>query len=245
MFKFYEVGGCVRDELMGLKSKDIDYTVVADKELLDRTHNPDEIFHVLEDYLKKQGYTIWLSTPDCFTIRAKFPTDHKNAGITADFVLARKEVGYISGTRKPRVVPGTLEDDLRRRDFTINAIAKDEDGKYIDLFNGIYHIEYGLLITPLDVIETLNDDPLRILRAIRFAITKGFFISSPLCNAIKHYDYENRMKVVSQERIQDELTKCFKYDTFMTLELLKGYPALFTYILKKTSIWLKPTNESR
>jgi tRNA nucleotidyltransferase/poly(A) polymerase len=98
MFTFYEVGGKVRDELLGLKSKDIDYVAVADKELLDQTLDPGEIFYVLNDYLEKQGYQIFLVTEDCFTIRAKFPIGHLHEGIVADFVLARKELGYSPGS---------------------------------------------------------------------------------------------------------------------------------------------------
>lgn len=244
MFKFYEVGGCVRDEIMGLKSKDIDYTVVADEQLLYRTTSPGEIFLILEAYLEEKGYHIWLSTPDCFTIRAKFPQDHKNAGITADFVLARKEVGYIPGTRKPQVIAGTLYDDLERRDFTCNAIAKAEDGTIIDPFNGIIDIRMKTLSTPLDVKITLDDDPLRVLRAIRFSITKNFKMCTVLENAIKTYDY-SKMKVVSEERIREELYKALKHDTIGTLEKLEFFKPFRDYIFTKTKLWLCPTNKQQ
>ncbi len=243
MFKFYEVGGCVRDEIMGLKSKDIDYTVVADEELLLQTVDPDEIFYVLEDYLKKQGYTIWLSTPTCFTIRAKFPVGHKNAGITADFVLARKEIGYIAGTRTPIVKAGTLYDDLERRDFTVNAIAKDEEGNLIDPFDGQLAIRNKMLVTPLPVEDTFNDDPLRILRAIRFHITKRFKFNVDMQNVIIHYDYDSKMGVVSEERIREELFKMFKHDTLISMARLCDFPKLARYIFDNTKLWLKPTNE--
>lgn len=244
MFKFYEVGGAVRDELMGLKSKDIDYTVVADEELLYKTTNPSEILYVLQNYLEKLEYTIWLVTEDCFTIRAKFPAYHKNAGITADFVLARKETGYIPGTRRPIVVAGTLHDDLQRRDFTVNAIAKDEEGNYIDPFNGRGAIKDKSLHTPFPNCEqTFNDDPLRILRAIRFSITKKFYIPLRMDIVIKDYDYYGKMGVVSEERIREELYKCFKADTLETLYKLKEFPRLSEYIFTRTNLWLKPTNE--
>lgn len=243
MFKFYEVGGCVRDEIMGLKSKDIDYTVVADEQLLYRTTSPGEIFLILEAYLEEKGYHIWLSTPDCFTIRAKFPPDHKNAGITADFVLARKEVGYIPGTRKPQVIAGTLHDDLERRDFTCNAIAKDEDGKLIDPFDGQWSIRNRTLRTPLECNVTFNDDPLRILRAIRFSVTKNMHIPISMGSAILNYDYYGKMSVVSEERIREELYKALKHDTIGTLEKLEFFKPLRDYIFTKTKLWLKPTNE--
>lgn len=246
MFKFYEVGGCVRDEIMNIKSKDIDYTVVPDEELLYNTTNPHEIFYVLRSYLEKNNYHIWLVTEECFTIRAKFPTGHKNEGLTADFVLARKEVGYIEGTRTPKVVIGTLYDDLERRDFTVNAIAKDEDGNLIDPFDGQAAIRRKLLITPLPVLTTFNDDPLRILRAIRFSITKGFTIPREMHEVIMNYKYFDRMHVVSDERIREELHKCFAYNTWQTLEHLRVYRPLGWYIFNSgTKLWIKLTNEKR
>lgn len=245
MFKFYEVGGCVRDELMGLKTKDIDYTVVYERDSIEQEQKPtaEGAFTLLEKYLTEQGYTIWLSTPDCFTIRAKFPLGHKNAGTTADFVLARKELGYKPGTRQPIVALGTLHDDLERRDFTVNAIAKDENGKLIDPFGGIQCIEDRVLYTPLDCNITLNEDPLRILRAIRFSITKEFYISPSIIEVIKNFNYKEKMGVVSEERIREELHRCFKHNTLDTIGALMEFPDLTEYIFGKTNLWLKPTNE--
>lgn len=94
MFTFYEVGGKVRDELLGIESKDIDYVAVPTQNIWYSKYDVQDVFKKLEEYLKDVGYYIFLSTPDCFTIRAKFPKDHINKDITADFVLARKEIGY-------------------------------------------------------------------------------------------------------------------------------------------------------
>ena len=97
------------------------------------------------------------------------PEGYKYQGV-ADFVMARKEVGYIPNTRTPIVEPGNLYDDLSRRDFTVNALAKDPDtGEIIDYFGGLEDIKKKLLRTPL---PPFDDDPLRILRGIRFSITK-------------------------------------------------------------------------
>jgi tRNA nucleotidyltransferase/poly(A) polymerase len=245
MFKFYEVGGCVRDEIMGLKSKDIDYVVVADDELLYKTTSPSDIFYVLQNYLEKSGYHIWLSTEECFTIRAKFPDTHKNARLTADFVLARKELEYVAGTRRPVIVAGTLLDDLTRRDFTVNAIAKDEQGNYIDPFDGIADINNKMLRTPRATLQTFNDDPLRILRAIRFSITKKLEIPLDMIHVIRNYDYNAKMGVVSEERIREELYKALKKDSRETIYLLTLFPSLLKYIFTKTNLWLKPTNEKQ
>jgi hypothetical protein len=137
----------------------------------------------------------------------------------------------------------TLEDDLIRRDFTLNAMAEDIDGNLIDLFDGRWALENKLLITPLDTKVTFDDDPLRILRAIRFSIVKGFEIPDDMWHDIYHYDYESKMGVVSAERIREELLKCFKHDTLETLEKLRQFTHLKDYIFKKTNLWLKPTFE--
>lgn len=241
-FKFYEVGGKVRDELLGLKSKDVDYVAVPSDDLIRDVESAHTMFGILNDYLKAEGFEIFLVTDHCFTIRAKFPKDHVYSGI-ADFVMARKEVGYIPGTRTPIIKPGTLYDDLERRDFTLNALAKDSDGHIIDYFDGIKHLGERILKTPLDIKVTFDDDPLRILRAIRFSITKGFTIPSDMWHDIYHYDYQTKMFVVSDERIREELFKCFKFDTLETLEKLRLFPHLTDYIFRDNKLWLKPTFE--
>jgi tRNA nucleotidyltransferase/poly(A) polymerase len=241
LFTFYEVGGKVRDEFLGLQSKDVDYVAVPNESLLERYKTAHEMFVILETFLTNEKFEIFLSTPDCFTVRAKFPKDHKYQGV-ADFVMARKEIGYVEGTRTPIVVPGTLYDDLERRDFTVNAMAKDENGKIIDLFDGMNDLKRMVLITPLPPKQTFNDDPLRILRAVRFAITKGFSLKF-LDHFINNYDYENKMSVVSTDRIREELYKCFKHDTMGTLDMLNDYPTLKRYIFENKLMWLKPTNE--
>jgi tRNA nucleotidyltransferase/poly(A) polymerase len=241
LFTFYEVGGKVRDEILGLQSKDVDYVAVPNDSLLEKYKTAHEMFVVLESYLLTEKFEIFLSTPDCFTIRAKFPTDHKYQGV-ADFVMARKEIGYVEGTRTPIVIPGTLKDDLERRDFTVNAMAKDDNGDIIDLFDGKIDLERMVLITPLPTKQTFDDDPLRILRAIRFAITKGFSLKY-LDYYINNYNYEDKMSVVSSERIREELLKCFKHDTMRTLDLLDNYPTLKRYVFENKLMWLKPTME--
>lgn len=241
MVKIYKVGGCVRDRLLGLDSKDIDFVFVISD--LSSIKGVDGGFKLMEKYMIDNGYTIFLSTPDCYTIRAKFPNDHKYKGLVADFVLARKEIGYVPGTRRPILELGTLEDDLIRRDFTVNAMAEDEDGNIIDLFGGIMDLNDKLLRTPVNCYQTFDDDPLRILRAIRFSITKDFKLNSDIYVAIHQYDYDKKMDVVSGERIREELLKCFKSDTFKTIELLNKYFRLRDYILTKTGLWLKPTFE--
>lgn len=246
MFKFYEVGGCVRDEILGIKSKDIDYVAVPSDDLLKDVSSAHTMFGILEEYLKVEGFDIFLVTESCFTIRAKFPQGHKYQGV-ADFVMARKEIGYVEGTRQPIVVPGTLRDDLIRRDFTLNALAKDEDGNIIDLFDGMWALENKILITPQTAWVTMLDDPLRLLRAFRFSITKGFDISPRIWETC-HVDdiIEKLEKVVSQERIRDEVYKMMKHDTIKSLELFEKIkytnPKLIEIMFGR-GMWLKPTME--
>jgi poly(A) polymerase len=241
MPKLYRVGGCIRDAILGIDSKDIDFTFVLDN--LDQT--VEEGFVQMEAWMKERKYEIFLSTPDMFTIRAKFPKGDKNEGLVADFVMARKETGYIEGTRRPILELGNVEDDLIRRDFTLNALAEDEDGNLIDLFGGVADLKVGLLRTPLDPKITMMDDPLRILRALRFSITKGFAIDLKIFDAIAQPEILEKLeKTVSAERIRDEVFKMMKHDTVKTLELFRTMEEIipgFTSLVFGRGLWLEPT----
>jgi tRNA nucleotidyltransferase/poly(A) polymerase len=199
----------------------------------------------MEAWMKERKYEIFLSTPDMFTIRAKFPKGDKNEGLVADFVMARKETGYIEGTRRPILELGNVEDDLIRRDFTLNALAEDEDGNLIDLFGGVADLKVGLLRTPLDPKITMMDDPLRILRALRFSITKGFAIDLKIFDAIAQPEILEKLeKTVSAERIRDEVFKMMKHDTVKTLELFRTMEEIipgFTSLVFGRGLWLEPT----
>jgi poly(A) polymerase len=244
--KIYEVGGCVRDEILGVKSKDIDFTVVLDN----TDQSVDEGWGQMVSFLKEEGYQIFLETKDCFTVRAKFPVGHVNEGLVADFVMARKEVGYVLGTRKPILELGSLYDDLIRRDFTVNALAKDMGGNIIDHFNGVEHLKKGLLVTPLNPMKTMMDDPLRILRALRFSVTKEFEVSTDIMESMRQPDILDKLKsTVSQERIREEITKMMMCDTIKTMKLLvdidREFIKGFLDIVFKDEMWLKPTTEKK
>ena len=243
MPKIFLVGGVVRDKILGVQSKDIDFTFVLD----DLNGTVEQGFEHMTQWLKSEGFEIFLSTPDCFTIRAKFPKGHKHQGV-ADFVMARKEMGYIPGTRKPILELGTLSDDLIRRDFTLNAMAEDEDGKLIDLFNGLEDLKNGILRTPINPEITMMDDPLRILRALRFSITKGFTIDLKIWDAMAQPEILDKLKTtVSIERMREEIFKMMKHDTPKTLRLLhiveESYIPGFLDLVFSKGMWLKPTNE--
>lgn len=234
MLELYYVGGCVRDKLMGVTPNDIDYVVVD-------TENRDieQSYSAMIDYLQEQGYKIFLQMKQCYTVRCA-----KNG--VADFVLARKEVGYEKKTRMPICLPGTLYEDLERRDFTVNAIAEDADGNLYDYFNGIQDIKNKVLRTPIDPYKSFSDDPLRLLRAIRFKITKRFVFCKELDEAFNDDGLWNKLKPsVSNDRIREELYKCFKYNTVQTLEVLRTLSPTKLKILFGDKLWLKPTVEKQ
>jgi poly(A) polymerase len=244
MPQIFKVGGCVRDKFLGVDSKDIDFTFVLDE--LDQT--VEQGFQIMTEWMTERGFEIFLSTPECFTIRARFPKDHQFTGMVADFVMARKEVGYVEGTRRPILELGTLHDDLLRRDFTVNAIAESVDGEIIDPFGGVADLKLGILRTPLPAEQTMMDDPLRILRALRFKITKGFSIHDDIWMAMAQPEILEKLKTtVSAERIRDEVFKMMKQDTPLTIQLLslvdtESIPGFIDLVFGR-GLWLKPTFE--
>jgi len=244
-YKLYEVGGRVRDKFLGLPSKDVDYSVVI--EVPEYLHlGIEAIFEGFVNQIKSEGFQVFVETPDCFTVRAKFPKNHIHAGLDADFVLARREDGYIEGTRRPNVVLGNLYDDLVRRDFTVNAMAEDCNGKIIDPFNGQKDLLDRILRTPVDAVISFNDDPLRILRAFRFSITKGLDFSREIIASIELF-HPDKMNVVSTERIMMELEKMFKHDTPLSLRYLRWLEELNSGLynnLFREGVWFLPTTKS-
>ena len=235
MVNLYKVGGCVRDELLGLRSKDIDFAVEASS------------FEEMENFIKAEGGRIFLSKPEFFTIRAKL------AGIDADFVLCRRESGYSDGRRPDKVEVGTIDDDLARRDFTVNAIAVPvrlchmgivPSACYHDPFNGIADLKSRTLRCVGNPADRFTEDSLRLLRAIRFAITKDFAVDKSVSDCLWNPDIVKLLVNVSQERIREELHKCFKHNTLRTLNMLQYYPIVRDMVFNDNSLWLKPTTEA-
>lgn len=187
----YVVGGYVRDRLLARPSKDMDIVCVGSGIRL-------------AEAVAKQ-----LSPRPNVVVFKRFGTAmFRHKGLEVEFVGARKE-SYRQDSRKPSVEAGTLEDDQNRRDFTINALAvslnEENFGEIIDPFNGIAHLEQRVLKTPLEPGKTFSDDPLRMMRGIRFATQLNFKIDDITYSAISKY--RNRIKIISKERITTELEK--------------------------------------
>lgn len=187
----YVVGGFVRDVIMGRASKDVDFVCVGSgielANAVAKALGPDTHVHVYKNFGT-----------------AQIPYQDFNL----EFVGARKE-SYRSDSRKPLVEDGTLQDDQLRRDFTINAMAfcvnQNRFGELLDPFDGVTDIKRKIIRTPNDPKVTFTDDPLRMMRAIRFATQLGFDIEPDTYSAI--IEMADRITIVSQERITDELNK--------------------------------------
>src|SRR3954469_20738789 len=208
----YLIGGFVRDKIIDRPTKDADIVCLGDGIKL--AHQVADKFKPkpIVAYFKNFG-TAQIKIPNFFSDKyAEFiphdPEDTEVKTFEIEFVGARKE-SYLRHSRKPLVEPGTLEDDQKRRDFTINALAislnKKDFGKLIDPFDGMHDIKQKIIQTPLQPEETFSDDPLRMMRAIRFAAQLEFQIAEHTFEAIQKN--AERIKIVSQERITDELNK--------------------------------------
>ena len=231
----YVIGGFVRDKLLGRPTKDADIVCVGDG--IQLAHKVAERFqpkpsvsffknfgtaqiklrHFYEEpnaggehkHLSDeiQPEKIELETPGVDADLEDTPVQEKST-LEIEFVGARKE-SYRYHSRNPEVVPGTLKDDQDRRDFTINAMAISlnaaDYGKLIDPFNGLLDLEKKIIQTPLDPGQTFSDDPLRMMRAVRFASQLNFTIAPVTFQSIK--DHAERIRIISQERITEELNK--------------------------------------
>jgi poly(A) polymerase len=188
----YLIGGFVRDKILGRETKDADIVCMGDGIAL-----ATKVAQLISPVPKVSYFKT-------------FGTAHLqiNNDFDVEFVGARKE-SYRSDSRNPDVEPGTMKDDQDRRDFTINALAislnETDFGKLVDPFGGLNDLENKIIKTPLAPAQTFSDDPLRMLRAIRFATQLNFSIEESTWQGI--IDCADRIKIISQERITDELNK--------------------------------------
>ena len=205
----WQVGGCVRDAIIGARSEDIDYAVEADS------------FAEMRDYIRSIGGEIFLEKEEFVTIRARVERE------AADYVLCRRDGSYSDGRRPDDVTIGDIMSDLSRRDFTMNAIAMDSEGNYFDPFNGRADIESRIIRCVGSAAERMDEDSLRLVRAIRFSITKGFDIDSHICDMFENAYWSGRIcETISQDRIRIEVNKMFAHDTIATIAFFGRYPIM-------------------
>ena len=206
----YVVGGYVRDLFLERPSNDIDVVVVG---------SGIQVASALKQKLGRKAH---------LSVFRNFGTAQvKYRDIEVEFVGARKE-SYNHDSRKPIVEDGTLEDDQNRRDFTINALAvclnSKRFGELVDPFDGVYDLEDGIVATPLDPDITFSDDPLRMMRCVRFATQLNFQIEDETYEALSRN--ADRLKIISGERIADEMNKI----------MLSPHPSCGFYYLKDTGL---------
>ncbi len=204
----FVIGGYVRDSLLGRNSKDIDIVIEGSG------------IEVAERVAGRLGVSL--------TVFRSFGTAMlRYRNMEVEFVGARKE-SYRADSRKPIVEDGSLEDDQKRRDFTINALAfslqKEDFGNLIDPFNGVKDMQEGIIRTPLDPDRTYTDDPLRMIRAVRFASQLSFEIVEESLKSIEKN--RERIKILSKERITEELNKI----------VMSPKPSVGFYLLEETGM---------
>ncbi len=206
----YVIGGYVRDLLINRQSKDIDVVVVGSG------------IQMAKLFAKKLGPKTSLSV-----FKTYGTAQVKQGNIEVEFVGARKE-SYHTDSRNPIVAEGTLQDDLNRRDFTINAMAialnKERFGELVDPFDGTIDLGNKIIRTPLDPDITFSDDPLRMMRAIRFATQLNFEIHPDTLEAITRNNH--RISIITPERILDELNKIMR----------SPVPSIGFYLLQQTGL---------
>ena len=214
----YAVGGMVRDVLLGRSTTDLDFVTVGSGTGIELAEAvADELGgHTAHVYPKFGTAAIRIpdSSWDQGPADETLPDDHPDDALVLEFVAARKE-SYRSDSRKPIVEDGTLEEDQYRRDFTINAMAihltPDRFGELLDPFDGRRDLARETIETPLDPEDTFEDDPLRMIRAARFATQLEFRVSDRVFEAMR--TQAERVKILTQERITEELHKMLEADT--------------------------------
>jgi len=233
--KFWRVGGCNRDEILGIPTKDVDFAVEANS------------FEEMVKELTRQGFVLHVIKEEFLTVRAGVPKDHPLYKETkdADFVICRSDSETSDGRRPEFVEPGTILTDLARRDFTVNAIAKDpETGEWLDPHNGIDDIHTRTLRFVGNPLDRINEDGLRVMRAFRFCVVRGFTMESETLAAVSSFEAERALlsDSVSSERIREELNKMLKHDTVATLKFLHHFlPPFMLNVIFKNNLRLEAT----
>lgn len=221
---FYLCGGAVRDLHLGKEAKDLDFVMITKMSY-------DEIVNKINQIGK-----VFLAKPEFFTIRCKLDDE------IYDLVLPRGD-GYYEDSRHPSEVTrlNNLKDDAKRRDFTMNALYMDKDGYIIDSLNGVSAIKNKVILTCGKPAHRFSEDPLRILRAIRFSIQLGFKIDKNCSDMM--ITLAPFLKKISIDRIREEINKMLLIDPYETINLLEDYYLLS--IVKEKGLKFQITNKVR
>lgn len=232
MIELYLVGGAVRDKLLGLNPKDLDYVVTG-----------TDSYEQLGTVLKNRGYKIVHRYEDKFTFRAQAPD-----GLWADFVWARKDGPYQDGEMLS-CTPGTLLDDLSRRDFTINAMAQDSRGVISDPHEGQKDLRDRVLRCVGLASRRFTEDPRRMVRALRFSIKYDLLLDRQISACFRNPNLVKPLYSTGPgkylDSVKEELDKCFRINTTQTLILLDKYPLLTDAFFNKNCLGIHLVTSSK
>lgn len=229
----YEVGGAVRDYFRKVKNNDIDYAIEAPS------------YEDMKNYVIASGAVIFVEHPEFVTIRAKWCPPGYTKSIPCDFTLCRKESEYHDNRHPSKIEPGSILEDLSRRDFTMNAIARNViTGEIVDPYYGREDIAQGIIRCVGNAEHRFQEDALRIMRAFRFQCVLGFTMSYHIYDAI--VNNIELLNNISAERIKDELHKMFKHSSINAMRTLLylNKEELSFIFNERTKIWLEPTMKS-
>lgn len=232
--KLFEVGGCVRDDLLGLPVKDVDFSVEAPS------------FEAMIEGLEAAGFQLipGCTKPEFLTVRGKVPAGSplRDRTDVADFVMCRADGPTADGRRPEFVTPGTIMDDLARRDFTVNAIARRvENGNFIDPFDGSDDLVRGILRFVGNPMDRIREDGLRVLRGFRFMVTKGLTPERDTREALVSEEAADMLQCVSVERVREEIDKMFRADTLEAMRLLSTLPEATFFSIFRDGLRVMPT----
>jgi tRNA nucleotidyltransferase/poly(A) polymerase len=224
----YEVGGSIRNELLRLPSNDTDYAVEAPS------------YDALIEWLKENQYEIIYERKEFGSVKVRQPSKSQNLKHTLDFTLCRSDGKYVDHRHPESVTFGTLQMDVKRRDFTMNALARDVQTKQIiDLVGGMDDIKTRLIRCVGKAQDRFEEDPLRMLRAIRFHITLEMKLHDDIVPFLDNAMFIDKLFAsVSIERIQSECAKCFTSHAFRTILFLSRHEYLLQKIVETLDVKL-------
>lgn len=223
MINYYIVGGYLRDEMLGVRSKDLDFAVEAPS------------YEAMREDILAKDMIIYQERPEYLAIRGRHP---KFGGV--DFTLCRKD-GLYKDYRHPNTVEiGTIYDDLARRDFTVNAMARDESGLLIDPYGGVDDLHRNILRCVGSADARFGEDALRLLRAVRFHLVRGFALDPQIALSLMDTTILNGLKKIPVERAYEELKTCFEHDSYKTMQFLRSHWKLEQVIFKDLGLELSP-----